>query len=71
MKKLISLFILLITIQSNAQCEFNLKELTMSIFYSKTAFNDYVLENGFSLNPQNNIYECVDELANKNIVYKA
>lgn len=70
MRNLLFIFILFITYKSNAQCELNLKELTMSIFYTQTAFNDYVLEKGFSLNTQSNISECIDELANKNFVYK-
>ena len=58
MKKLILIFIFLTSINLNAQCEFNLKELTMSIFYNSSAFDDYVLKNGFTLNTTNDLYEC-------------
>ena len=30
----------------------------MSIFYNSSAFDDYVLKNGFILNTTNDLYEC-------------
>ena len=58
MKKLILFLFFFVSSNSNAQCEFNLKELTMSIFYSSTAFDDFVLKNGFILNTKSDLYEC-------------
>lgn len=58
MKKFILLLLFFVSLNSNAQCEFNLKELTMSIFYNSSAFDDYVLKNGFIFNTTNDLYEC-------------
>lgn len=70
MKKLILTFILFTSYFSNAQCEFNLKELSMSVFYNGSAFDDFVLTNGFTLNTRNNNYECKSQNSNNDFVNK-
>ena len=58
MKKFILLLLFFVSLNSNAQCEFNLKELTMSIFFNSSSFEDFVIKNGFILNTKNDLYEC-------------
>jgi hypothetical protein len=64
-------FILLVFIVNftSAQCEFNFKELTMSVFYNESAFNEYVSAHGYSI-INSNIYECIDDLGNKSHIHK-
>ena len=69
MKKFILLLFIFNINFTFAQCEFNFKELTKSVFYNESAFNEYVSAHGYFIN-NSKIYECIDELGNKSYVHK-
>lgn len=69
MKKFILLFCIFNINFASAQCEFNFKELTKSVFYNESAFNEYVSEHGYFIN-DSRLFECIDELGNKSYVHK-
>ena len=58
MKKLILLFIIFYTFQSNAQCEFDLEQILKNGVSDSSSFDTFALNNGYTYDAEIKTYFC-------------